>query len=585
VAAAYARVAGVTKRIVAFVRELRRRRVFRVVAAYALVSWGLVQLGDTVFPALNLPDWTLTLVIVLLAFGFPIALLLAWAFDLGPSGIVRADAPEPLETAEASGGSGASAVSGHPELDSDALAVLPFANLSADRENEYFSDGISEDLLVRLCSVGRLRVISRASSWQYKEQNVGARRIAAELGVAFLVGGSVRRDASNVRISAHLTDARSDRQVWSETYDRRLEDIFAIQSDVASRIAAALHRELGGSGAADAGPAAGAGSPDLEAYDEYLKGRFHWNRRTPTDLERSVEHFRASIASDPDFARAHAALAEAHVTQAVYGLRPPEQVMPAARHAAEEALRHESDQPSALSALASVRAIFDWHWKEAEEAFRSAIAAHPQYPTAPQWYATNVLVPLGRFAEADVQLDRARAVDPKSTAVDASRGVVAFMRRDFGGALEHFGQLVQRHPDFTFGHYYRGLSALELDRTDEAMESLRLAAATGGWSAEITAALGCACAAAGRTDEANEILASLVRPDSGRYVSPVRVGQLRAALGDASGAVDELERAASTRASDLVWIDVSPSFDSIRAEPRFRAVRDRVFGSDASTGG
>lgn len=561
-------------RIADLARELRRRRVFRVIVVYALVAWALIQFGEIVFPALGLPDWSLTLLVVLAAFGFPIALVLAWAFDLHPAGIVRTDAVEPA--APGSAGQSVPTEEGIPsELDPDALAVLPFQNMSADAENEYFSDGISEDLIARLCSIGTLRVISRASSWQYRDRKMGARAIAGELGVAFLVDGSVRRSAGSVRIAAQLIDARSDRHVWSETYDRRLEDIFAIQTDVASRIAAALHRKLAGP---DATTSVQADAPDLQAYDEFLRGRFHWNRRTASDLERSVEHFLTAIESDPDFSGARAALAEAYVTQAIYGLRPGADVLPAARREAAEALRREPDEPSALSALAAVLALHDWRWVEAAETFERAIDAHPEYPTAPQWFATNVLVPLGRFDEAVDQLDRARGVDPKSPAIEASLGVVDFMRRDYRTAMARFARLAERRPDFAFGHYYRGLSAERLGDPEAAVSALRSAEAAGGWSAEILAALGGALSAAGRQAEAREVLASITNSHGDRYVSPVRVAQLRAALGDRSEALEGLERAVATRATDLIWIDVFPGFDSLRDEPRFRQVRDQVFG-------
>lgn len=562
-------------KVASFVREMRRRRVFRVIVVYALVAWGLLQVGEIVFPALGLPEWSLTLLVALAAFGFPIVLVLAWAFDMHPEGIVKTEARDSGSPEPPPPGRAVESV-GHDNLDPDALAVLPFANMSPDAANEYFSDGISEDLITRLCAIGTLRVISRASSWQYKDRRIGARQIAGELGVAYLVDGSVRRSSDDVRIGAQLIDARSDRHVWSETYDRRLEDIFAIQTDVASRIAAALHRELTAPGEPQS--IRGNGPPDLIAYDEFLRGRFHWNRRTASDLERSVEHFRAAIEADPDFTRARAALAEAYVTQAIYGLRSGQDVLPQARREAEEALRREAGEPSALSALATVLAIHDWRWDAAAEAFGEAVAAHPEYSTAPQWFATNVLVPLGRFDEAVSQLDRARAVDPKSPAIEASLGVVDFMRRDFREALSRFDRLIERRPDFAFGHYYRGLSAQYLGDSTAAISALQLARVTGGWSAEILAALGGALAVEGREAEAREVLASITAPEVGRYVSPVRIAQLHAALGDRPASLDALERAASSRAADLIWIDVSPAFDILREEPRFLEVRNRVFG-------
>lgn len=568
-----------------FVKEFRRRHVFRVAVVYAIVAWGLLQFADIAFDALALPEWSITLLLVVLGLGFPLALVLAWAFDLTPQGVVRTDTVQGEAEPKAGAAAGAT----------DGLVVLPFSNLSADADNEYFSDGVTEDLIWRLCSIGSLRVISRTSAWQYKDRRVGARQIATELGVAYLVEGSVRRSNGQVRISAQLIDAGLDRPLWSETYDRELEDIFAIQSDVASRIATALQRTLsgpeeagnGGTGegarsARSARSVGGAGTSDLAAYDDYLRGRFHWNRRSATDLDLSVQHFQRAVERDPDFVAARAGLAEAYVTQAVYGIRPAGEALPLARREAEEALRRDPGQASARSALACVKAVHEWDWDAARALFQHVVRDHPQYPTAPQWYAMNVLTPLGRFDEAVAQLEAARAVDPLSRSIEASFGVVDFMRRDHESAERRFTDLIERQSDFTFGHYYRGLNFLPLDRAEEAVAALHRARDTGGWSAEITAGLGMALAAAGRAGEARDVLARLTGAEPDRYVSPVKIAQLQAALGEVEPALDSLEAGLEAHAADVIWIDVSPVFDALRARPRFQAVRDHVFGEAAT---
>jgi len=559
--------------------ELRRRHVFRVAAMYAVVAWMLMQIGEVTFPALMLPDWVLTMVVVLLIFGFPIALILAWAFDVTSSGVVRTDAmdtpdeavPPPLDVR------GSEAPDAPTDLDPAGIAVLPFQNMSPDPENEYFSDGIAEDLILRLCKTGALRVISRTSAWQYKQAPASARQIGSELGVAYLVEGSVRRIANSVRIAAQLIDVRSDQNVWAETYDRELEDIFAIQSDVARRIAEALSITLTGIDSAT-GPESSI-TTDLEAYDLYLRGRYHWNRRTPRDLEECIVLFQGAIERDPCCVPAHAALAEAYVTLAIYGLRPAADVLPLARAEAEEALRQEPGQASALSALACVHAIFDWDWDRAAAAFEQVIRDNPLYPTAPLWFATNVHVPLGRFDDALEQLERAATVDPLSPTVEASLGVVAFMRGDFEEAHSRFEALTARDNRLAFAHYYQGLSALYLVEPGQALEALDRARAAGGWSAENQAALGCALAVAGREAEAREVLAVMIDGKESHYVSPVRIAQLHAALGEDEAALDRLEEAVEARAADLIWVDVFPAFIVLRQHPRYEAIRKRVFNS------
>ncbi len=562
-----------------FFGELKRRHVVRVAIVYTVVAWILIQIGEVVFPALSLPDWTLTLVVVLAAFGFPIAVVLAWAFDLTPEGVVRTDAADAVATAPPPSNAAPAEKDDEVELterDLSGIVVLPFENMSPDAENEYFSDGIAEDLISRLSETSSIRVISRTSAWTYKNARVGAKQIAAELGVAYLVEGSVRRSGDNVRIVAQLIDARSDGHVWAETYDRKLEDIFAIQSDVAHRIAAALQITLSVEGSASG--AEGSPTTDLKAYDLFLRGRYHWNRRTAAGLEKSVAHFKSAIDRDPDFVPARAALAEAYVTLAIYGLRPATDVLPLACAEAEEALNRKPGQPSALSALACVRAIYDWEWDQASTAFEQAIRDNPQYPTAPHWYAANVLTPLGRFDEAVEQLKRAARVDPASPSIESSFGVVEFMRGDYASAVTRFERLLRQDDGLAFAHYCLGLSAHYMGEPERAIDSLERASSAGGWSAEIQAALGGALAAAGRKPEAREVLHSMTEAKDNHYVSPVRIAQLHAGLSEPEVALDRLEEALSARAADLIWIDVFPAFETVRGLPRYEEVRRAVFG-------
>ncbi|MFQ5530612.1 MAG: tetratricopeptide repeat protein, partial [Gemmatimonadota bacterium] len=325
------------------------------------------------------------------------------------------------------------------------------------------------------------------------------------------------------------------------------------------------------------------GPSDLEAYDLYLKGRFHWNRRTADDLTESVTNLKSAIERDPDFALARAALAEAYVTLAVYGYRPAAEALSSARSEAEAALAVDPAEASALSALACVRAIHDWTWDAAETAFLGAIEANPQYATAAQWYATNLLIPLGRYDEAIVQLERARAVDPMSPSVRASFGLVEFMRADYETAFGTFDMLARRDGGFTFAHYYRGLSLLYLDRHREAIDALRTARDAGG-GAEVRAALGCAEAAAGREDDARVTLERLIEGSGATYVSPVRIAQLHACLSEPEEALDRLEEAVASRAADLIWLDVFPPFASLRDHPRYAGIRDKVFGKEQADG-
>ena len=573
-----------------FIKELKRRRVYSAAVAYIVVGLGVLGGAEVILDPLGLGSARRLIVIVTLL-GFPIAMVLAWIYDLTPTGSLRDS--EMDDGTEESAAEALRPVSQNDEV-SDGIVVLPFENLSAHKEDEYFSDGVTEDLITQLYRIGSLRVISRTSAWQYKARRVGTKQIAGDLGVAYLLQGSVWRSGSRVRIVAQLIDARRDRHMWAETYDRELEDIFEIQSEVANRIASALHLTLTGtSGGPPVDPESAmlpratekplllgpdvVMTSDLEAYDSYLRGRYLWNRRGETELNESVSYLAAAVERDPRFVGARCALAEAYVTLAIYGLRSAQEVLPMARRQADEALgRHPAEAP-ALSALACVRAIYQWEWARAEVGFAGAIEASPQYPIAPQWLAMNVLVPQGRFDGAVSQLERARELDPLSPSVQASFGVVDFMRRDYPRARERFDLLVQQDPGFQFAHFFGGLSLLYGGDAGRASESLQRAMQVGGWSPEVAAALGCAFVAEGREARGRETVGRMRTESAERYVSPVRISLLQSALSDHDAALDSLDEAVTSRATDLIWLDVHPGFDALRDHPRFRGVRQRIF--------
>ena len=569
------------ERLTRFFTELRRRRVFRVGAAYALVSWFLIQAADVIVEPLKLPEWIQPLLIMTVFLGFPVALLLAWAFDLTPGGVERTpmlredgsraepaaaggDAPSPLSAADRS------------------VAVLPFANLSESTENEYFSDGITDDLITHLSKIKDLRVISRTSVMRFKERTVGVQEIGRELGVSRILEGSVRRADNRVRVNAQLIDVRSDDHVWAEMYDRDLEDIFAIQMDVTARIAESLQAHL--SSEEETGLTRQP-TRDMEAYDLFLKGRFHWNRRTEADLFESVGYLKGAIERDPEYAEALAALADTYVTLGFYGALPPGETMPLASAAAEQALSLDGSAAPALVSRGSVRAFYDWDWQGAESDFRAAIEASPGYALAHQWYATNVLLPRGRFDEGRGHLERARDLDPLSSSIQVSFGVLDYFERRYEEAIEGLRQLTVATPGFGMAHFVIGGCLDQLGRHAEAVGAFRKAVDLSGRSVETLAALGHSLALSGQAEEAGQLLGRLIERSRDSYVSPTRLAMVRLGLGEADEALDRLAEAAEIKASDLVWIGVSPVWDALRTEDRFRSLLATVIGPDAPGNG
>ena len=357
-------------------------------------------------------------------------------------------------------------------------------------------------------------------------------------------------------------------RLWSDTFDRKVKDVFAIQDEIAGAIAAVLQVKLLGAPKAYAQEPARTGDP--RAYEHYLRGRHHWNRRTAAALDASIEAFAQALAIDPQHAASHAAMADSYVILGVYSHRPPDEVMPKAKAAAERALTIDPSLAEAHTSLACVRALYEWDWAAADAGFRRAIAQSPQYATAHQWYAMNCLVPQGRFDTAQTELERAVALDPLSLAVNTSVGLRCFYARELASAEAALRHTLELNRDFGTAHYFLGHIHLAMGRYDEAIPELEQAVGLQGGSAETTAALATAHALAFHRGEAEALLAELERRAALSFVSPALLAQVHLGLGDHAPALARLEEAAARHAADVVWLKVHPIYDCVRGHPRFR---------------
>lgn len=407
-----------------FVSELRRRHVVKVAIVYLTAGFAVLQGADLLLPSLDVPEWTFRLILALVLLGFPLALVLAWALEMTPAGIERTR-PAPSgdagseETEPPSPEAPATAVDPEPAVPRPgadvppdrSVAVLPFADLSPASDHEYFSDGITEEILSTLSKVRGLDVISRTSVMRFKGSDRGVREIARELDVAHVVEGSVRAAGQRLRITAQLIDARTDRHLWSETYDRDLDDVFAIQSDVAGRIVDALKVAITPAERArlEARP-----TDDVEAYQWFLKGRQLLERRTGDSLQRAIDAFDRAIERDPDFALAWAHRGDAHALLPSYARAPVEESVAEARRSARKALEIDPDLGEAHATLGTA-AQAAWEWEEADRRLRRAMELAPGYAPALQWHALTLL-DRGRFDAAIEEMERARELDPLSPA-------------------------------------------------------------------------------------------------------------------------------------------------------------------------
>lgn len=438
----------------AFLAELKRRKVPRVVLVYLATAFAVIEAADVVVPRLALPDWTVTLVVVLAGLGLPVVAVLAWAFDVTPEGVSRTSAPATGHSSGQSwfstravvgagalvvlalaggwwaGRSGIEAatdpVSGAPVL---SVAVLPFANMSADA-NDYFSDGLTEEILNLLAKVDGLKVPARTSSFAFRDRNLDVRAIADSLGVGSVLEGSVRRDSDQIRVTAQLIQASDGFHLWSETYDRQLDNIFEIQDDIAGKIVQALRTELGVSPVVELSHERP--TDDLEAYQLFLQARYLFYQRTETSLLRSVELYEEALARDPDFAEAWVGLAMTCVVLPGYAI-PEFDAMERAASAAQRGLELDSTLALGYAVIGQVESG-RFELLAAEAAFDTALALDSSDPTVLLWSADFDLS-VGRLAEAQEKQDRAFDLDPASGVVTGWMGHHRFLEGDLDGAL------------------------------------------------------------------------------------------------------------------------------------------------------
>ena len=412
--------------------ELKRRNVFRVGVAYVVIGWLLVQVSDTIAPMMNLPEWAPRMILYLMIIGLPVALFLAWAYELTPEGVKKSGDVEGEASVTATTGRkldrviiatlvmalgyfiwerqssppapGVETVAEAPAPAAQSIAVLPFANLSDDPANEYFSDGISEELLNALAKVPRLNVAARTSSFAFKGRNMDVAEIARTLRVAHVLEGSVRKAGGRVRITAQLIKASDGFHLWSETYDRDLDDIFAVQDEIARNIVAALKVTLS---LEDGDPLGGVGTANIDAYNTFLRGRFHLHKRGNDNVGRAVELFREAVELDPNFAEAHANLALA--LSVGWGHRDPRRALEAAR----TAMKISPDSSLSLTAF-GFASLENQNWAEGSSALRKALEIDPRNAQAMHFLAM-ALQANGEAKEALVLEQQAASIDPTAT--------------------------------------------------------------------------------------------------------------------------------------------------------------------------
>jgi len=582
-------------RLQAFLDQLRRRHVFRVAVVYAVVAWAVVEIADTAFPHLGLPGWTITLVVVLAMAGFPLAVVLAWAFEVTPEGVRRTGAGGE----EVPGGAGEPAAPPWGPLGRYALAgilgvavgvlalttlsggglggdgswssiaVLPFSDLSPEGEQAYLGEGIAEEITHALARVEGLRVAARTSAFRYGDGSADVREIGRDLGVEAVLEGSVRRDGETMRVTVQLADAEDGFHLFSETYDRTFDDVFRVQEEIARSVVGALGLELPGQGRVELVEAA---TDRPEAYDLYLRGRRAWQRITADGYREAIPYFERAIEADSTFARAYAGLADAYIFLGHWADAYPEDEWVArADSLLSRALELDPTLGEAYAARASMlnyrtdgRA-----WREAEALARTAAALSPRYAIAHVWTAWNRLEGHGDVEGALAAGARAYELDPVAYPVV----------RNYGRALLYAGQvdealriLEEATPVLGQRHFHLLAHAYSAaGRHEEAERTARRWAkdAPRSWVRWLT--LSAVTAAAGKRDVAGAALERAVELDP----TPWPVGMVHGLMGEMDEAYRWLERGGWTL-WDRARLELDPLYDPVRQDPRWDPLLERI---------
>lgn len=589
-----------------FFAELKRRRVFRVAAVYGGSAFVVLQVVDVMAEGLNLSPGVLQAVTVLILAGFPIAIALAWAFQVTPDGLRRT---EPATTADLDaiaaqprgqrwpagilgllGGlaiatAGWWALGSRPATDDPAvaaaaadvagpadeylasLAVLPFANRSDNPDNKYFTDGVHDDILTELSRLEDLKLISRTSVMRYRDTETSIREIGRELGVATVLEGSVQRSGERVRITVQLIDAETDDHLWADTYDEELTaaNVFAIQTDVARQIAAALEATLvvGEEGGARPPP-----TESLEAYDRVIEARILLASRAPDNMRRSVELFREAIALDSMYASAYTGLAESHLILYSWNQLTLDEITSVVESSLDRALALDPLQGEAHTVLALYLTNLV-RFAEAEREWRTAIELVPGHANTHHWFGI-MLWEMGRFDESRTQMRRALTLDPLSRIINSNVGLGEYFARDYDAAIAQSRRALGRFPDFGYTWTLLSLAYSMNGQHDEAIRAGRKALEVDRGDLNYSQILASVLARAGEEEEARRIVESTLGAD------PTRIALSQAALGDTEEAFRWLDVALDAGSPFLTELGVDPAYDPIREDPRFESALRRV---------
>jgi TolB-like protein/Tfp pilus assembly protein PilF len=451
------------------------------------------------------------------------------------------------------------------------IAVLPFGNLSGDAAQDYFSNGLTEEMISQLGRVdpGLIGVIARTSSMHYKNSNKGVAAIGAELDVEYVLEGSVRRWGERVRITAQLISVRDQSNVWSQSYDRQVADIFLLQTEVASRIADSIVNELNSAGGLK--NLNSASTTSREAYEAYLRARHYWNQRTEESLLKAVHYFGQAVQNDPKLAVAHCGLGDAYNLLAVYGVLPPREAMPLAKRSALRALEINHELGEAHACLADVSCFYEWDWDTAAHEYQRALALNPSYATAHHFYAYFLSV-IGQHTRALAEIEVALSYDPHSTIIAVWKGILMRLAGMYEDAIEVCLEAGKSDPQYVLAHWALALAYEAAGDDDLALSEFETAATLSGCSPGLLAALGYNLGVQGKTLRATEILNRLHGLSAKRYIPAYDFATIYLGLGELQEALKYLDIAFQERSTWIVTLPIEPRMQRLRGDVFFQTL-------------
>jgi TolB-like protein/DNA-binding winged helix-turn-helix (wHTH) protein/Tfp pilus assembly protein PilF len=454
------------------------------------------------------------------------------------------------------------------------LVVLPIENLSGDKDQEYFADGMTDDLIANLAKIRSLRVISRSTAMAYKGTREPLSQIASELNVDAVFEGTVLRVGDRVRITAELVQVSTDRHLWAETYESQMGDILALQNRVSSAIVNEIRINLTPE---DQERLARNPAVAPEGYENYLKGRYYWNKRSDENLTRAIGYFEQATKQDPQYALAYAGLSDCYaiISAEIFGTMPAAETAPKAKAAALRALEIDPTLSEAETSLATVKFNYDWDWSGAAAGFAKSIQDNPSYATAYQRYSLYLMA-MGRTEASVEQIDKARELDPLSISINFSLGWRFYMARQYDRAIQQLRNTLEMDPSYELPHLVLGLSYAQKGDFGLAIPELRKAVELSHGTPLMISALANVYARSGNKAEAERLLVDLSSESKTQYVSPYYFAVVYVGLGKPEEAIDWLEKAFADRSNGLVFLKVEPGLDDLRSNPRFVALQRKL---------